>query len=598
MTLKLDLENKILIPFMILVILSIASLGIVSYWNGYQLLLDNQKRYMEENIKETMYFIKNINEEVNTGRISLERAKKEVIAYYEELEQPGLVIIENKGILLSHFNRADILMKNIEEERSQGYNKIIEKDHMLFTYTAYIPWGWTLGYAINKSIFSEELIGTQKYTLLVTIISLVISMQATILIAYNISKPIKLLADVCNRIARGNLKEKIYIKRTDEIGMLADSFNNMIEKLQLNTAKLVEIMQFNEDILRNVSTGIITVDEDGNIVSMNQPAERMLKCQMRNHEENQDIEETLIKQLKETLMLGKNINNIYVFQKGFPNDKIYIDVTTSLLRTQEQKVSGAICNFNDITERRKIETEIERVNRLTSVGQLAAGLAHEIRNPLAGMKMSVQVLKKRLCTSEEEVNQDLFNGVLYEIDRLNNLITELLDFAKPRIPKYEIVDITEILNRSLHLIKKEASEKQIKINKIINAKEIYVLIDKGQIEQVFLNIVTNALRAMEMDGILNIKLDNILSEKGKFVTIEFQDNGCGISAEDMEKIFNPFFTTYPQGVGLGLSVVHKLIVENHGEIEVESVLNRGTTFKIRFPIDGGDANEEAHTHYR
>jgi PAS domain S-box-containing protein len=413
-------------------------------------------------------------------------------------------------------------------------------------------------------------------------------MQATIIIAHNISKPIKLLADICNKIANGNLEEKIMIRRSDEIGILADSFNNMIGKLQLNTYKLIEMKQFNEDILKNISTGIITIDRDENIVSKNQAAEDILKYNIKNLEDNTGLEEIILKQLQNTLTMKKDITHIYKLRNISSDDDYYLDVVTSILKTSKNKMGGAICSFNDITERKKIEKDIEMVNRLTSMGQLAAGMAHEIRNPLSGMKMSIQVLKKRLCTPYSKSNEDLFDGVLYEIDRLNNLITDLLNFAKPRLPRYEIINTIEILNKALYLTKKTALENGIKICVEEDSSKLLIYVDKDQIEQVFLNIITNGLKAIGSDGILDIKLNHSLGEKGNFVEIEFYDNGCGIKTEYIDKIFDPFFTTNSQGTGLGLSVVHKLVAENNGEIEVKSKENIGTSFKIIFPIYGGD----------
>ncbi|WP_169832998.1 sensor histidine kinase [Geosporobacter ferrireducens] len=584
---KPDIENKILIPFMVLIILSISSVGGISYWNGYRLLLDNQKKNMQENLTETIHLIETFNEAVESKQLSLQEAKEKVVGYYEQLGPIGFVIAEKKHIMVDRFEPSNTTLENIFSDiRGDQKKGAVETDRFVFTYVVYEPWKWTVGYGLNKNIFSEELIAVQKYNLLIVIIFLIISMQATILIAYNLSKPIKLLADTCNNIANGNLEEKIFIRRRDEIGVLANAFNNMMNKLQKNTSKLIEIKQFNEDILRNISTGIITTDQSGNIVSINHTAEEMLQQDTCGQDSDQSLEKVLIDQLKETLSLEKSLNHVYVFQYQQNNDMLYIDVTTSLLKTDEGQISGAICNFNNITERKKIEKKIERVNRLTSVGQLAAGLAHEIRNPLAGMKTGMQVLKKRLSTPEEPSNENLFNGVLYEIDRLNHLITDLLDFAKPRLPRYERANVREILNRALYLIKKAASEKQIEINIKDDGKKHEVIVDQGQIEQVFLNIIANALKAVEQEGTLNIYIERISEPKGQFVSVEFEDNGCGIRPEDMETIFDPFYTTYPQGTGLGLSVVHKLVTENNGEIEVESKIEVGTKFKIKFHVDG------------
>ena len=577
---KLDIENKILIPFMILIILSITSLGAVSYWNGYRLLTDNQKKNMTENLVETIHYIEALNKEVQNQKLSVDNAKSKALNYYEGLNQAGLVVWEGNNLLLNRFE-LNYPMNDIQSDISID---IIENDNTVFTYTYFSPWDWTIGYGLTKNIFSEELVAIQKYNLLIVIVSLIISMQATILIAYNLSKPIRSLADTCNRIAQGNFEEKIFIRRTDEIGVLANAFNNMMSKLHKNTSKLIEIKQFNEDILRNVSTGIVTIDREGNMISSNHTAEKMLQYNILLQGSNQSLQDVIIHQLTETIRTEKRINHIFSFNHQQNNDVLYMDVTTSLLKTEEDHISGAICNFNNITERKKIEKKIERVNRLTSVGQLAAGLAHEIRNPLAGMKTAMQVLRNRMAITES--NGNLFNGVLYEIDRLNNLITDMLNFAKPHIPKYESASVLKILKRSLYLTNKAASEKQIKIKVVDKAAKHMIIVDQGQIEQIFLNIITNALMAMDQHGVLTITIKNISTKLGSFVSIEFNDNGCGISQEDIEKVFDPFYTTYPQGTGLGLSVVHKLVIENNGEIEVESKIAVGTKFKVRFRVEG------------
>ena len=262
---KLDIENKILIPFMILIILSITSLGAVSYWNGYRLLTDNQKKNMTENLVETIHYIEALNKEVQNQKLSVDNAKSKALNYYEGLNQAGLVVWEGNNLLLNRFE-LNYPMNDIQSDISID---IIENDNTVFTYTYFSPWDWTIGYGLTKNIFSEELVAIQKYNLLIVIVSLIISMQATILIAYNLSKPIRSLADTCNRIAQGNFEEKIFIRRTDEIGVLANAFNNMMSKLHKNTSKLIEIKQFNEDILRNVSTGIVTIDREGNMISSN-----------------------------------------------------------------------------------------------------------------------------------------------------------------------------------------------------------------------------------------------------------------------------------------------------------------------------------------
>ncbi|SKC40723.1 sensor histidine kinase [Maledivibacter halophilus] len=589
---KWDIENKILIPFMILIILPILIIGIVSYWNGYQLLLNNKIKEVENNLHEDMLLIDKINEDARKNDILIDLAKDKAINYFIDLNKAGIIILQNNEVILNNLDDNEAFAKSLFNKAIKSKKETYINDDVLFIYKTYDKWNWKIGYGLYKNIFTNELVEFQKNTILIAIIFLVFSMQATIFISHNLSRPIKKLAEICNKIGKGNLKEKINIDREDEIGILADAFNNMVRKLEKNTKKLLEMKKFNEDILRSISIGIMTMDKKGRILSINQAGERLLKYSTNSREQREAFRKKIMDQLTETLFNEESKNEILVLNKMEDGNKLYFDVTTSLLRNKNKKINGAICSFSDITKRKRIENNIERINRLTSVGQLAAGLAHEIRNPLAGMKMSIQVLKSRLCKQNDKSNLNLFNGTLYEIDRLNNLITELLDFAKPHQPKYEMTNILEILNKSLELTKKDINEKDIKTNIHVETHNISIFVDKAQIEQVFINIIRNAVNAMNIKGVLNITINTTIREKINFLRIIFHDNGCGIKQENIDKIFNPFFTTDPQGTGLGLSVVHKLVIENNGEIEVQSVVGKGTKFIIKFPIFGGELSEE------
>lgn len=582
---KIDIENKILIPFMILLIISILMLGIVSYINGYHLLLENEIENSSNNLEEMILFIENERKSIDNQ----DEVKDYVIEYYAGLDKNNLVIFSDDKVLLNTYNNDNGWIISLMNEKLNYNNKSLSTGDYIFTYQIYRDWDWIIGYRLNKDIFFYEVLESQKYIILVAIVSLIFSMQAAILIAYNISKPIRMLAELCDRIVdQGSFQEKIDIKRKDEIGILAKAFNNMLDRLQYNTKELIEVTKFNEDILKNIPAGIITTDKYGNILSINQAADDFLSTERYI---DRDIRENLQKQLYETLETNKKINNVLIFSDIQEGNKIYLDVTTSLLKIDEGYRSGAICNFNDISERKKIENNMDTLDRLTSIGQLAAGIAHEIRNPLAGMKTGIQVLKNRLCKDEDKTNEKLFNGILHEIDRINHLITSLLDFAKPRIPKYEKTELVDVLDRALELVNKTALENNIEISININCKNTIAFVDKAQIEQIFLNIIKNAITAINREGALNIIFNNYCEESGYFVEIEFQDTGCGIQPQNFNKIFNPFFTTRPQGAGLGLSVVYELVKSNQGEINIQSIVNEGTNVKLRFLTYGGEINE-------
>jgi PAS domain S-box len=485
-----------------------------------------------------------------------------------------MAILDEDGLLIG--NSGWFSDKVINKIRNSN-NQITDAGNRRYLFRNFNPWNWTIVMSINKSFFPEELISIQKYALLLTIIFLVLSMQSIIFIAHHISKPIKYFAEVCKKIELGNMKEKVNINRGDEIGVLANSFNHMIDQIDTSTEKLIEMTKFNEDILKNIDIGIMTTDNNGSLLTMNKSGVEILTRYV-----DDPIMEELEKQTIQTIKEKINLNEV-ISMNSLNGKVIYIDVGTSLLIKEDGSFYGAICSFNDITERKVLENNLVRVDRLASVGQFAAGLAHEIRNPLTGIKTGIQVIKNRELNKNELANVELMDGLTYEIDRINNLVTDLLDFSKPKQAMREKENICDVIRKSLDLAKEGIVRKEISV--AITGKDCpkYVFADKGQAEQIFLNIITNAVEAMDNHGNLLISADTVSEDGINWIRITFEDDGIGIEEEQLDKIFNPFFTTKVKGTGLGLVVVFKLIEENNGKISIESKINQGTKITILLP---------------
>ena len=583
---RIDIENKILIPFMILIILSISAVTAVSYYNGYELILNSDINNLSEDLDEMILFIEKSDEKTKN-----DAAGKYILDYYRNSEKNNLVIFTDGEVLLNNYNNENKWVEDIMQKSISSEQKIISTKDYVFAFVKYDKYNWVLGYRLNKNNYINEVLSKEKNIILIAIITLIFSMEAAILISYNISKPIKRLAEHCDKIIdQDSFQDKIEIKRNDEIGTLSDAYNNMLFRLKNNTEKIIEMKNLNEEILQSIPSGIITTDQLGHMLAVNEAAKDILHYKTND---NLDIEiiENLLMQSRSTLADQKIINAVLTFNDSEGNI-INLDVTTSLLKSDDGLKQGVICSFNDITERKKFENSMDMLDRLTTIGQFAAGIAHEIRNPLTGMRTSIQVLRNRLCKTENETNEKLFDGVIHEIDRINNLIGGLLNFAKPKVPNFEKTDLIEVLDRALELVRKAAKESNIVINVIDECKNKIIFSDKAQIEQIFLNIIKNAMNAIGAEGEINIVFKNYADEEGSFVEIEFHDCGCGIPAGNINKIFNPFFTTSSKGTGLGLTVVYELLKGNNGKIDIHSTINEGTKVKIKFPIYGGGENEE------
>jgi signal transduction histidine kinase len=233
---------------------------------------------------------------------------------------------------------------------------------------------------------------------------------------------------------------------------------------------------------------------------------------------------------------------------------------------------------------KRSKSYIRRADRLASLGTLTAGLAHEIRNPLVAIKTLTQLLPERL--DDEEFRTQFLKIASGEVDRISSLVNELLDFARPSDPKWALEDINTILDGMMLLISTETKKKLITIIKNYAPNLPPAQIDREQIKQVVLNILLNAIDATSENGKITVKTRSFIKPDGEpYVQIEFTDTGCGIPGEHLEDIFNPFFTTKATGSGLGLSISNQIVQDHKGYIDVESQLEKGSSFFINLPVN-------------
>ena len=224
------------------------------------------------------------------------------------------------------------------------------------------------------------------------------------------------------------------------------------------------------------------------------------------------------------------------------------------------------------------ESELARADRLASIGELASGIAHEIKNPLAGIGAAIQVISEGIA--KDDPQKEVLDEIMKQIERLNKTIKDFLAYARPTEPRMAIYDITDVAKKAVFLIRKQAENQKVTIEENYKYNIPGLLIDPEQVQQVMVNIMLNAVQAMPEGGRL------IISAKAepKFVELSVTDTGKGIPKDNLAKIFTPFYTTKHQGTGLGLSISNRIIEKHNGSIRVESEVGRGTTFNIRLPI--------------
>jgi signal transduction histidine kinase len=275
--------------------------------------------------------------------------------------------------------------------------------------------------------------------------------------------------------------------------------------------------------------------------------------------------------LKEKLMglmvLGRKMN-----QKDFTNEDIEMMEAFS---TQTSLAISRALIHRDISLK---DRQIMQSEKMASLGELAAGIAHEIRNPLAIISGSAETMKKR---HDRETKEEMTNYIMEEADRINAMITNFLDYAKPMEPKFMRCNIVEVVEKSIRLISPQAKTQNVEVVREFPQKARYIKADPELIQHAFMNIELNALEAMETDGVLRI---NVLPNQGGRVLVNFSDTGKGMPPEISQKVFDPFFTTKEGGTGLGLSIAHTIVESHGGSITNVSHGNRGTTFSVSLPV--------------
>jgi len=258
-------------------------------------------------------------------------------------------------------------------------------------------------------------------------------------------------------------------------------------------------------------------------------------------------------------------------------EDLLLGMTFSPLRDEGANVTGVICAFQDLTRIRRMEEQIRRSDRLAAVGELAAGMAHEIRNPLASLSGSIKILSEELQL--EGMGRELMQIVTAEVSRLDALITDFLSYASPREPQPRRTDLA-LLARETATLLRQSHDEPWRIEVVeAGAGPAAAEVDPQLVRQVFWNLSRNAVEAMPAGGLLRITV----SGAADAVTVAFADNGVGIPAAAQAKIFAPFFSTKERGTGLGLAIVFKIVEAHGGRLDVESAPGRGTEVRVGFP---------------
>lgn len=373
-------------------------------------------------------------------------------------------------------------------------------------------------------------------------------------------------------------------------GQLAVAIDNAQLFTEVENARI-----YNETLLESLTTGVIAAGADERVTVFNNEAGLITGLDPREIIDGplDNLPVGLREVLCETLLTGaRQENGELVLPSGDHN--AIVRASSSIFHGQQGEMLGALVVLTDITALKRLELQIRRSDRLASLGTLSAGMAHEIKNPLVSIKTFAQLLPERY--QDSDFRETFSNLIGHEIDRIDSLVNQLLRFARPAKPVLKPMHVHGVLEKSLQLVGHRLYQKEIKLTRSWEADVDTIRADADQLEQVFLNFFLNAMDAMNRGGELRVETEIRAGDEWvsayagsnggshEVLRVTIRDNGEGIRNEDIPHVFDPFFTTKDYGTGLGLSVVHGIIQEHGGQIEVESELRKGTAFHILLPL--------------
>ena len=349
------------------------------------------------------------------------------------------------------------------------------------------------------------------------------------------------------------------------------------------------------NVIDSVGDGVIVLDGAGNITLMNPAAEELTGVSRRSAQGNRfgavfKEEKLLIDMVEKTSASGMTISdyeNVVLKKAGHATP---VSATTSPLLLETGEQVGTILMLRDLANIRDLERAVRHADRLSSLGTLAVGLAHEIKNPLGGIKGAAQLLEQEL--PEDSELRDYTRVMIKEVRRVNRIVEELLELASPRKLELGRVNLHRILGDIITLQKRSAGTREIAFRQQFDPSIPPILADESLLTQLFLNLIKNAVEAVVDSGTIQVASrvlsDYSMSQQGerrsRMVAVEVSDDGPGMAKQQLEEIFTPFFTTKTKGTGLGLAICQKIVSEHRGMIKVVSEKGRGTTFTVMLPL--------------
>ncbi len=549
---------------------------------------------------------------INYNYVVLEQLANEAA---QDPEIVYVIVHDKEGRIAGYSARPDLQHKFLEDTVSRNaiestrplVQKAVSKESKYPVLDVALPvvasqtgikWG-TIRVGLSFGAIYRQVRQLTAIILMVGVIALGFGVLMAFGAARHITRPMKTLMDATIAGTQGRLHQDIDIHTGDEIEILADNFSSMMreifkhkEQLEARLAIIQHMQKYTDKLLSTMNDGLLSFSMDGRVNAINPAARKLLSLPS----EQPAVGDPIWTMVGDQGALQQYVRNKMTHPSGAPHDEIRLEgpageqiviIGSSILEDRAGDPEEVILNLHDITEQKRMEARVRQAERLAALGTLAAGMAHEIRNPLSAIKTFVQLLPRKL---PKPGFLDKFNRTVpREINRINMLVEDLLDLARKPRYTYSQTDIRELLIHNIELVEEELTAHGIQSQLQGTDRLPPVSADKHHLNKAFQNLIRNAFQAMPGGGRLVIEtrwikagqtIPAIRNKTGDWIAITFEDTGIGIDEETISEIFNPFFTSKDQGTGLGLAITHKVVTEHGGHIEASSQVGKGTRFTI------------------
>ena len=524
----------------------------------------------------------------------------QVVAHSRSPESVGRTLADT--VSLRALASASVLQETVDADRAPLYDIavpiLVEGER----------WG-TVRVGISRQRMDAEIAGTRRELAGLAVIALVLGGLAAAIGAQRIARPVRQLADGVAAIARGELDQRIEPGRSDELGRLAVAFNEMAAQLRRQRteleaadaalrqrfAELSDLKSYTDHILRSFANGLVTLDLDGRVVTVNPAADTLMGSPAGTLTGRPATEAfhhlpELRDLLLETLRTRVGVGPVSFVLARSDGQSVSVELATTPLRGAEGQALGVVAVLRDLTPVRQLEEQLRRSDRLAALGTLAAGLAHEIKNPLTSIMTFSRHVARRF--DDERFRQRFQSVVPRELERINAIVDGLLRLARPSRLTLAPVHLPPLLEQVLELYAHQIETRRIRVRRDWSVGLPPVPGDAEHLYQAFLNLVANAIEAMEGEetGTLTVRLgwprddESASGVPRDRLVVEVADTGSGIKPEETPNVFNPFFTTKSGGTGLGLAIAHKIVEDHGGTVTFRTAPGHGTVFTVALPV--------------